>query len=301
MPATAHCVCPSVAWCPLVVVRAHHCSMPGPSSAVHHLQVMFRAKQNWVSVIWIKLFRAMPLQSAPHPWHMGMLPFIVHWWRAALCQHCHCKEDLSLTQRRVHCPVLWHGDATAKSASPFSGGGIPTAHDGSAIFKLRYLLILLKNLFFPSLIQSLKNPVTPIDALPYSDCIFSQGKLGRTCNTSNICCGDGKFNIYLYFVRISHQPSLFYKLVPRHWQNTTIFISSHPLVIAKTVKSKSLTVSRHYPAQPFHPDLVLAFALGHFSWESFVANSSIQLLTGEKEWFGISLVCLFESSLRIPV
>ncbi len=38
-------------------------------------------------------------------------PFIVCWWRAALCQHCHCKEGPPLTQRRVHCLVLCHGDA----------------------------------------------------------------------------------------------------------------------------------------------------------------------------------------------
>jgi hypothetical protein len=42
-------------------------------------------------------------------------------------------------------------------------------------------------------------------------------------------------------------------------------------------------VSRHYSVQPFHPDFVLAFALGHFSWQSFVADSSIGLLTVDKD------------------
>jgi hypothetical protein len=69
-----------------------------------------------------------------------------------------------------------------------------------------------------------------------------------------------------------------------------IFISSHPLVLVETFKSKSLAVSRNYPAQPFRLDLVLTFGLGNFSQESFVANSSIRLLTGDKDWFGVSLV-----------
>ncbi len=69
-----------------------------------------------------------------------------------------------------------------------------------------------------------------------------------------------------------------------------ISISRHLLAIVETFKSKSLAVSRHHPEQPFRPDLVLAFALGYFSWESFVTNSSIRLLTGDKDWFGVSLV-----------
>ncbi len=78
-----------------------------------------------------------------------------------------------------------------------------------------------------------------------------------------------------------------------------ISIWRHPLVIVKTVKSKSLAVLRNYPAQSFHPDLVLAFAPGHFSGESFVADSLTRLLTGHRDWFGVSLVCQFQSSLRI--
>ena len=71
-----------------------------------------------------------------------------------------------------------------------------------------------------------------------------------------------------------------------------ITITRHPLVVVESFKSKSLSVSRHYhPEQPFRPDLVLTFALGFFSWESFVANSSIGLLIGDKDWFGVGLVC----------
>jgi hypothetical protein len=94
---------------------------------------------------------------------------------------------------------------------------------------------------------------------------------------------------------------LFPKLVPQHWQNMPISISRHPLAIVETFKSKSLVVSRHYPEQPFCPDLVLAFAFGYISLESFVADSSIGLLTGDKDWFGVSLlVSYMQSSLLIP-
>jgi hypothetical protein len=44
----------------------------------------------------------------------------------------------------------------------------------------------------------------------------------------------------------------------------TNFILRHPLVIVEAFKSKSLAVTRHYSAQPFHPVLVLAFALATF-------------------------------------
>jgi hypothetical protein len=80
-----------------------------------------------------------------------------------------------------------------------------------------------------------------------------------------------------------------------------ISIARLPLAtIVETVKSKSFAVSRHYPEQTFCPDLVLAFALGHFSWESFVANSLIGLLIGDKDGFGVSLIGYIQSSLLIP-
>ncbi len=47
-------------------------------------------------------------------------------------------------------------------------------------------------------------------------------------------------------------------------------------MIVETFKSKSLPVSRHYPAQPFCPVLVLAFVLGNFlvacicAWHHFL-------------------------------
>ncbi len=56
----------------------------------------------------------------------------------------------------------------------------------------------------------------------------------------------------------------------------TNFILRHPLVIVETFKSKSLVVSRHYPAQPFCLVLVLAFGLGNFlvacicAWHHFL-------------------------------
>ncbi len=107
---------------------------------------------------------------------------------------------------------------------------------------------------------------------------------------------------HIFYLCQLHSPTFFSKnLFHRIWQNTPISISSHPCMVAKTFKSKSLAFSMHYPAQPFHPDLVLACVLGHFSGESFVVNSSIGLLTGDKDWCGVSLVCLFQSTLLIPV
>ncbi len=56
----------------------------------------------------------------------------------------------------------------------------------------------------------------------------------------------------------------------------TNFIWKQPFVIVETFKSKSLVVSRHYPAQPFCQVLVLAFALGNFlvahicAWRHFL-------------------------------
>jgi hypothetical protein len=105
--------------------------------------------------------------------------------------------------------------------------------------------------------------------------------------------------IVLFCPYISPTFVLFSKLVPRHWQNKPISISRHPLVIFETLKSKSLAVSRHHPERPFCPDLVLAFVLGYFSWESSVADSLIGLLTGDKDWFGVSLISYIQSSLLI--
>ncbi len=61
--------------------------------------------------------------------------------------------------------------------------------------------------------------------------------------------------------QISQQPSLFPKLLLGYWQITPLSFWKHPVVIVKTFKVKVyLAVSRHFPAQPFRPVLVLAFA-----------------------------------------
>ncbi len=66
--------------------------------------------------------------------------------------------------------------------------------------------------------------------------------------------------------QISQQTSLFPKLVLCHWQITPLSFWKHPVVIVETFKVKVfLTVSRHFPAQPFCPVLVLAFAWQLFS------------------------------------
>ncbi len=66
--------------------------------------------------------------------------------------------------------------------------------------------------------------------------------------------------------QISQQTSLFPKLLLCHWQKIPLSFWKHPVVIVETFKVKVyLAVSRHFPAQPFGPVLVLAFAWQPFS------------------------------------
>jgi hypothetical protein len=66
--------------------------------------------------------------------------------------------------------------------------------------------------------------------------------------------------------QISQQTSIFPKLLLFHWQITPLSFWKHPVVIVETFKVKVyLAVSRHFPAQPFCPVLVLAFAWQLFS------------------------------------
>jgi hypothetical protein len=63
------------------------------------------------------------------------------------------------TQRSVHCPVLRHGDAIAKSVSSISRGRDPESSPW-IVFFLQQLFSLLNNPLFPHTIQALKNPVS---------------------------------------------------------------------------------------------------------------------------------------------
>ncbi len=66
--------------------------------------------------------------------------------------------------------------------------------------------------------------------------------------------------------QISQQPSLFPTRLLCHWQITPLSFWKHPVVIVETFKVKVyLAVPRHFPAQPFCPVLVLAFAWQLFS------------------------------------
>ncbi len=66
--------------------------------------------------------------------------------------------------------------------------------------------------------------------------------------------------------KISQQTSLFPKLLRCDWQITPLSFWKHPVVIVETFKVKVyLTVSRHFPAQPICPVLVLVFAWQLFS------------------------------------
>ncbi len=85
--------------------------------------------------------------------------------------------------------------------------------------------------------------------------------------------------------QISQQPSLFLKLLLCHWQITPLSFWKHPVVIVETFKVKVyFAVSRHFPAQPFCPVLVLAFA-----WQLF---SSLHLCLAP--FLGSSIVLQFQ-------
>ncbi len=76
--------------------------------------------------------------------------------------------------------------------------------------------------------------------------------------------------------QISQQPSLFSILLLWHWQIIPLSFWKHPVVIVETFKVKVYLVgSSHFPAQPFCPVLVLAFAWQRFSslhcaWRHFL-------------------------------
>ncbi len=75
-----------------------------------------------------------------------------------------------------------------------------------------------------------------------------------------------------YLIKLLYFPNFFMALT-----EDTKFIWKHSDVIVETFKVKVyLVVLRHYPAQPFRPVLVLAFALGNFlvacicAWHHFL-------------------------------
>ncbi len=85
--------------------------------------------------------------------------------------------------------------------------------------------------------------------------------------------------------QISQQPSLFPKLLLWHWQITPLSFWKNTVVIVGKFKVKVyLAVSRHFPAQPFCPVLVLTFA-----WQLF---SSLHLCLAP--FLGSSIVLQFQ-------
>ncbi len=251
---------------------------------------------------------------------MGGCPSIVCWQLPVLHQGCaSAKSAPPLTQGNI-VPSLCAGNvqcyptvATAKRAPPLTKGGcisqccamrtsLPRAPhlfqgEGSRqhTMDLHFLFCMTTSSFYW------------ITFFPYTNSVaqelchaYWRSSLPPIVSLSKVRMGglvmflSFVWEIYhnlLFCPYLSPQASLFPKLIPWHWQNTAISISRRPLMIVKTVKSKSIAVSRHYPAQPFHPDLVLAIVPGHFFWEPFVANSSVRLLTWEKDWFDVSLIC----------
>jgi hypothetical protein len=156
--------------------------------------------------------------------------------------------------------------------APLQGGGFLTAHHELLFIYFLWLLFSLLNnpLFAPCIIQALKNPVSPLTLYllhssknpvsllmiyPAPIAHFVKVSPGRACNYYNLnFCVDVKW-------QSSQQPSLFPKLLLWHWQITPLSFWKHHVVMVETFKVKVyLPVSRHFPAQPFRPVLVLAFA-----------------------------------------
>ncbi len=148
--------------------------------------------------------------------------------------------------------------------------------DSFFVYYLQLLFSLLNNpLFAPCIIQELKNPVSPLTLYllhssknPVSRlriysgscCTFVKVSPGRACIYYNFTflCWCGMTNLSATF--------LFPKLLLCHWQITLFSFWKHSVVIVETFKVKVyLAVPRHFPAQPFCPVLVLAFAWQLFS------------------------------------
>ncbi len=105
-----------------------------------------------------------------------------------------------------------------------------------------------------------RTPSAYWQSTPAPIALFVKVSLGSSCNDYNLTflCWCEKANLSATFF-IS-------QTFPLSLTEHTKFIWKHLVVIVETCKVKVyLTVSRHYPAQPFHPVLVLAFAWQLFS------------------------------------
>ncbi len=168
--------------------------------------------------------------------------------------------------------------------------------DSYFVYYLQLLLSLLNNpLFTPHIIQVLKNPVSPTpprtssaywQSTPAPIALFFKVSPGRACNYYIIT--------FLSWCEMTNLSATFFisQTFALSLTDNTFVIWKHPVVMVETFKVKVyLALSRHFPAQPFCPVLVLAFAWQLFSslhlhLAPFLGSSIVLQLQFEK------LLCL---------
>ncbi len=182
------------------------------------------------------------------------------------------------TQRKVYSPALHHGGDTAKSVCSLSRGMVPDSLPWILFLFIIYNLCLVywTSLCLPLALfrrsrtlsahwrsTSSTPPRTPSaywQSTPAPIALFVKVSPGRACNDYNIT--------FLRWCEMTNLSATFYisQTFALSLTDNTKFIWSHPVVIVETFKVKVyLVVSRHFPAQPFCPVLVLAFAWQFFS------------------------------------
>ncbi len=199
---------------------------------------------------------------------------VQHCGRATPCLHPHEQKRKCIHQRCIM------GATLLRVFAPFHGGGLLTAHHG--LFFCLFFTTTVQFTEQPSICPPhysgaqepcqlidalppplLQEPRQPIDNLPRLLLhFFVKVSPGRAWFDYNLT--------FLFWCEMSNFSSTFFisQAFPLSLTEHTKFIWKHPFVIVETFKVKVyLTVSRHYPAQPFCLVLVLAFA-----WQLFTSS-----------------------------
>ncbi len=185
---------------------------------------------------------------------------------------------LPWTQRKVHSPVLRHGGDTAESVCSLWRGMVSDSSPWIVFLFVfyNYCSVYWTTLCLPPALfrrsktllahwcSTSSTPPRTLSAYWQSSlapiALFVKLSPGRACNDYNLS--------FLCWCEMTYLSATFFisQTFPLSLTEHTKFIWKHPVVIVETFKVKFyLTVSRHYPAQPFRPVLVLAFAWQLFS------------------------------------
>ncbi len=181
-------------------------------------------------------------------------------------------------QRKVHSPALCHGGDTSKSVCSPSRGRVPDSSPWIVFLFIFYnycsvywtTLCSPPTLFRHSRTLSvhwcsmsstpLRTPSAYWWSTPAPTALFVKVSLGRAYNDYNLT--------FLCWCEMTNLSATFYisQTFALSLTDNTFVIWKPPVVIVETFKVKVyLVVSRHFPAQPFCPVLLLAFAWRLFS------------------------------------